>query len=73
MIFHPVASALPVQWTKATASNPNDNCVECGVLNNAVVVRDSKNPDGPAHVYRAPAFAAFVKSVAVGSLVRADI
>ncbi|MCX4749188.1 DUF397 domain-containing protein [Kitasatospora sp. NBC_01287] len=73
MSFHPVASTLPVRWTKATASNPNENCVECGALNNAVVVRDGKNPDGPAHVYTAPTFAAFVKSVAVGGLVRATV
>ena len=65
----PVASALPVQWRKASASDPNDNCVECGVLGAATAVRDSKDPDGPAHRCPAQVFADFARAVGAGALV----
>ncbi|GAA4839021.1 DUF397 domain-containing protein [Kitasatospora terrestris] len=67
---HPVASALPVVWRKATDSNPNDDCVECGTLEDGVVVtRDSKNPHGPALAFPAAKFYAFTAAVAAGTLV----
>lgn len=68
MTHFPVASELPVSWQKAKASNANDNCVECGILGAAIVVRDSKNPDGPAHRYPARVFADFVLAVGAGGL-----
>ncbi|MFE2910763.1 DUF397 domain-containing protein [Kitasatospora indigofera] len=67
-----VASALPVQWRKASFSDPNDNCVECGHLGASTAVRDSKNPDGPAHRYPAQVFADFARAVGAGVLVRVD-
>ncbi|MEV0533994.1 DUF397 domain-containing protein [Kitasatospora sp. NPDC050463] len=67
MTHFPVASALPVKWKKALASNPNDNCVECGVLGNAVMVRDSKDAHGPALAFGADAWQAFVAGVRSGN------
>ncbi|MFD7639551.1 DUF397 domain-containing protein [Kitasatospora sp. NPDC059795] len=69
MTFHPTASALPVTWTKASASNPNDDCVELARCDGTVAVRDSKDPDGPAHVHRPGAVGAFLAAIAVGQLV----
>ncbi|WP_371481178.1 DUF397 domain-containing protein [Kitasatospora sp. NBC_00315] len=58
-----------MQWRKASASDPNDNCVECGALGAGTVVRDSKHPDGPAHRYPAAVFADFASAVGAGALV----
>ncbi len=58
-----------MQWRKASASNPNDDCVECRAPGTTTVVRDSKNPDGPAHRYPAAAFAEFARAVGAGALV----
>ncbi|MFJ2775614.1 DUF397 domain-containing protein [Kitasatospora sp. NPDC087315] len=66
MTHFPVASALPVKWKKAAASNPNDNCVECGTLQGAVMVRDSKDASGPALAFPTDTWRAFVAGVRVG-------
>ncbi|WP_406193885.1 DUF397 domain-containing protein [Kitasatospora sp. NBC_01560] len=66
MTHFPVASTLPVKWAKATASNPNDNCVEYGRLDSAVVVRDSKDADGPALAFDSRAWQSFVSGIRVG-------
>nr|BEK65733.1 hypothetical protein KPHV_29600 [Kitasatospora purpeofusca] len=68
MTYHSNASALPTHWKKASASNPNDNCVECGSLTGTVVVRDSKDPHGPAHSHTPAAFGAFAAAVATNTL-----
>ncbi|MFE2346100.1 DUF397 domain-containing protein [Kitasatospora cineracea] len=69
MAFHPNASVLPVRWLKASPSNPNDNCVELAGHAGTVVVRDSKDPDGPAHVHQPDAVGAFLAAVAADRLV----
>ncbi|MGV9271224.1 DUF397 domain-containing protein [Kitasatospora sp. NPDC003701] len=66
MTHFPIASALPVKWTKALASDPNDNCVECGALEGTVMVRDSKDAHGPALAFGADAWRAFVAGVRSG-------
>ncbi|WP_344340622.1 DUF397 domain-containing protein, partial [Kitasatospora putterlickiae] len=66
MSHHPIASALPVTWTKASASNPNENCVEFGQLSGSVLVRDSKDADGPALAFSGDAWLAFVAGVHAG-------
>jgi hypothetical protein len=48
-------------WHKSTRSGPNcDNCVEVAFVDNAIAVRDSKNPTGPALIFTAGEWDAFV-------------
>ncbi|WP_033255550.1 DUF397 domain-containing protein [Kitasatospora phosalacinea] len=68
MAFHPTASALAVTWRKASASGGNGDCVELAVHTGTVVVRDSKDPDGPAHVHQPDAAGAFLAALASGQL-----
>ncbi|MFF7457196.1 DUF397 domain-containing protein [Kitasatospora sp. NPDC008115] len=66
MTHYSVASALPVEWRKASASNPNENCVEAGRLSSRVAVRDSKDPHGPALAFSGDAWLAFVAGICAG-------
>ncbi|MFI6155500.1 DUF397 domain-containing protein [Kitasatospora sp. NPDC051170] len=67
MTHFPVASALPVQWKKATASNPNDNCIEMATTTTgAVPVRDSKDPHGPALGFTPEGWRSFVSGIRAG-------
>jgi hypothetical protein len=63
------ASVPGVTWVKSSASGQNGNCVEVGQgLAPAVPVRDSKDPEGPALVFPADAFGAFLGAVKAGQL-----
>ncbi|MFJ3216174.1 DUF397 domain-containing protein [Kitasatospora sp. NPDC086801] len=69
MTHYPVASALPVNWSKATASNPNENCVEVADgFTGIVPVRDSKDPHGPALSFSPEAWQSFIAAVQAGEL-----
>ncbi len=49
------------QWTKSTRSGPDsDNCVEVAFVGEAIAVRDSRNPAGPALIFTAAEWDAFV-------------
>ncbi|MFG2553602.1 DUF397 domain-containing protein [Streptomyces sp. NPDC048581] len=54
-----------VQWRKSSySSGTGGECVEVADhLPGIIPVRDSKNPDGPALVFPAPAWATFVASL----------
>ncbi|QMU72116.1 DUF397 domain-containing protein [Streptacidiphilus sp. P02-A3a] len=55
-------------WRKSSYSDNGGNCIEtaAGFIPGAVPVRDSKDPEGPALVFPAAAFAAFVGAVKAG-------
>jgi hypothetical protein len=49
------------EWFKTTRSGPNsDNCVEVAFFDEAIAVRDSKNPTGPALIFTPAEWDAFV-------------
>ena len=49
------------QWFKSTHSGPNsDNCVEVAFVGEAIAVRDSKDPHGPALIFTPAEWDAFV-------------
>ena len=54
-------------WRKATLSSQNGGCVEVASnLPGIVAVRDSKRPEGGAHVVGQAAFAAFLADAKIG-------
>jgi Domain of unknown function (DUF397) len=54
-------------WRKARLSAHNGGCVEIAVnLRGVTAVRDSKRPEGGAHVVRGDAFASFLADVKGG-------
>ena len=54
-------------WRKARASSMNGGCVEVAAnLPSVTAVRDSKRPEGGAHVVDRSAFAAFLADARAG-------
>lgn len=55
-----------VTWRKSTRSGANGNCVEVAEFNNAVALRDSKDPTGPALLFTSEEWAAFIEGAKDG-------
>ena len=58
----------PISWRKSTYSTGNgDNCVEVARdLSALIVVRDSKNPEGPVLTFSPSAWRRFVGGIKSG-------
>ncbi|MCK8677841.1 DUF397 domain-containing protein [Streptomyces lichenis] len=55
-----------VEWRKSSYSGGTGQCVEVARLADAVALRDSKDPQGPALAFAPAGFSAFVRGVAGG-------
>jgi hypothetical protein len=54
-------------WRKSTFSSQNGGCVEIAAnLPGVIAIRDSKRPDGGAHVISGAVFAAFLADARAG-------
>ncbi len=47
-------------WVKSSSSGPSGNCVEVAFQGDGVLVRDSKDPEGPTLVFTRNEWDAFV-------------
>jgi hypothetical protein len=62
-----MADLSQATWRKASLSVHNGGCVEVAVnIPGVIAVRDSKRPDGGAHVVDRAAFASFLADVKGG-------
>ena len=60
----------PAPWHKSTRSGGSGDCVEVARPAGVVLVRDSKDPDGPVLRFGLPAWRDFVAAVRAGSFDR---
>jgi hypothetical protein len=58
----PNNECVELSWRISTYSQPNNDCVELTRTTDLVVVRDSKNPDGPTLTFDSARFLASVKA-----------
>ncbi|MFI9638634.1 DUF397 domain-containing protein [Micromonospora sp. NPDC051925] len=56
----------PVTWKKSTRSNGGGNCVEVATPPQVVMVRDSKDRQGPALTFGAGQWGGFIEGIKTG-------
>jgi hypothetical protein len=61
-----------VAWVTATASG-SSNCVQAALIGEAVLVRDSKQPDGPVLTFTATEWDCFLDGVRGGEFDRSRL
>jgi hypothetical protein len=59
-----------LQWRKARASAGNGACVEVAPVSGQIVIRDSKDPEGPVLSYSPEAFQSFLATAKEGAYPR---
>lgn len=57
-------------WHKSGRSNTTHGCVECAVEEDTIVVRDSKDPDGPVLTFAPDSWRDFIAAVKAGEFDR---
>lgn len=60
------AAPLEIQWRKSSRSAGGGDCVEIAELPDKVLVRDSKDPDGPQLRFTSEAWRGFIGEVKDG-------
>jgi hypothetical protein len=55
-------------WRRSSHSTAANNCVETARLSGQLAVRDSKDPQGPALLFRSTAWTDFVQGLTGGGL-----
>lgn len=53
-------------WKKSSRSTDQGNCVEVAALGTTCIIRDSKNPTGPALTFATAAWSAFTTGIYTG-------
>jgi hypothetical protein len=59
----PKSAPINAAWRKSTRSGDQGACVEVAAVEDAIAVRDSKDPAGPVLVFSATAWTAFAGAV----------
>ncbi|WP_371917023.1 DUF397 domain-containing protein [Streptomyces sp. IMTB 2501] len=57
---------MAVTWQKSSASGGDGDCVEFAAYGDAVAIRHSKAPNGPALLYTRSEIAAMIEGVKAG-------
>jgi hypothetical protein len=53
-------------WQRSSQDGAAENCVEVAFIDDAIAVRDSRDPDGPALIYTRDEWDAFIGGVKDG-------
>ena len=64
--MHPGSQAVPMIWKKSTLSGGACDCVEVAVVPDAILARDSKDPEGPVLRFSINSWREFTRSVQGG-------